>query len=597
MFLFHPKFTVFQKKLIDPPPTDCDVIAVVDAVGTHCWVLVYRPPSCTSENTKQLFKCLDSLLTMHQACTIIGDFNMRHIRWGQALSDQQLDPTERRFVQWCDLWNLSQIVTAPTRGSNYLDLILTTHPERYGDTSAEPPLVNSDHDTVICRVLSTAKCSSSVRSDRCFLLADYGSIAHHLSLHHWPITFSKCVTIDDYWLTLRAVLDELVDKFVPVQTKHRETGARCHRPRLPKPVRRLVLQKRKAWRCWKRQPTPQLKADFAMASRRCRAAIRQHTAAFENRLLAAGSRKFYRFASGQLHPQSDAIKLHNGAELTGEPSVICNLLKHEFAKNFESTRSNVSADAPNLTCSSTSPRMSSVNVDVHTVRLILSQLQDSAAGPDGLPAVFYKRLAYWLAVPLSIIYQQSLHQQRIPDEWRMAKVIPLYKGKGDRTDSASYRPISLTAIACKVLERLVVDQLRLFLTDNTLLCSQQHGFLPKRSTTTNLLQCDSIIAQHFNNGSGCDIILLDFAKAFDKVSHAILLSKLSLFGIEGGLHNWVADFLRERSQVIHYPRRNVISHASGLWRGTGQRRRPIAVYIADQRFATAYQLVSNAALR
>jgi hypothetical protein len=107
---------------------------------------------------------------------------------------------------------------------------------------------------------------------------------------------------------------------------------------------------------------------------------------------------------------------------------------------------------------------------------VLGHLSDSAAGPDDLPAVFLKRLAYWLAVPLSIVYQQSLHQQRIPDEWRTAKVVPLYKGKGSKNDASSYRPISLTSTAGKVLERIVVDQLRSYLLNNALLCDQQHGF-------------------------------------------------------------------------------------------------------------------------
>lgn len=553
MFLFHPKFNVSQKKLTAEPPIDCDVLAAVDAIDGHCWILVYRPPSCSPENTKQLFRCLDGLLSLHKACTVMGDFNMRHIRWSQAHGDQQLAPTEHRFMQWCDVWNLCQIIAAPTRGGNYLDLILTTQPERYSRVYTEPPLVNSDHDTVISHMRSHIRCTpSSTRSVRSFSQANYGAIAQRLSVCHWPTLFKNCNTVDDYWLVLRDMLYELIGVFVPFQAKRSMLSTCSHRPRLPRPVRRLILLKRRAWRRWKRHPTPQHKADFVMASSRSRAAVRHHNADFENKLLSAGPRKFYKYVSNHLQPHDAGIKLQQGAQFTSEPADICNLLQHEFTKNFSSPAMYACRTVPRRSCLSSQPKISTVNVDIDTVRHILSHLRDSAAGPDGLPAMFFRRLSHWLAVPLSIIYQQSVHQQCLPNEWRLAKVIPLYKGKGDRSDPSAYRPISLTSVACKVLERIVVDQLRSFLTVNSLLCAQQHGFISQRSALSNLLQCDSIIAHHLNSAIGCDVILLDFAKAFDKVDHNILLTKLSLFGIEGSLHGWLADFLYGRLQFVYY---------------------------------------------
>jgi hypothetical protein len=193
-----------------------------------------------------------------------------------------------------------------------------------------------------------------------------------------------------------------------------------------------------------------------------------------------------------------------------------------------------------------------VNFDVISVRDALCCLRPSAAGPGGIPALFYKKLAYWLATPLRIVYQQSMQQASIPDEWRPAKVIPLYKSKGDKTLPSSYRPISLTSIACKVVERIVVNQLRAYLHDNHLIADEQHGFSPNRSTTTNLLQCDYAINQYLNCGQSCDLITLDFSRVFDKVSHAILSSKLLEVGVSGKLHSWLSDFLAHRSQYVAY---------------------------------------------
>ena len=119
-------------------------------------------------------------------------------------------------------------------------------------------------------------------------------------------------------------------------------------------------------------------------------------------------------------------------------------------------------------------------------------------------------------------------------------ILALYKGKGHKVDLSSYRAISLTAVASKVLERIVVQQLRDFLISNNLICKEQHGFMPNRSATTNLLQCDAIIADHLNINEPCDVLLLDFIRASDKVSHGILIAKLYFW------HKWqIASMVRK----------------------------------------------------
>ena len=169
-------------------------------------------------------------------------------------------------------------------------------------------------------------------------------------------------------------------------------------------------------------------------------------------------RKFFNCVSQQLHAQDNSISLRTLSRFTSNPSEIYILFCDKFEKNFS-----LSSDSSTWCCGlSLAANSASINVDVTTVHVALAQLREFAFGPDGLPAVFFKRLAYWLVVTLTIIYQQSLDQECILDDWRQAKVIALYKGKGDKAKSSSYRPISLTAVACKV-ERIVVDQLQAFI--------------------------------------------------------------------------------------------------------------------------------------
>ena len=147
------------------------------------------------------------------------------------------------------------------------------------------------------------------------------------------------------------------------------------------------------------------------------------------------------------------------------------------------------------------------------------------------------------------MYQQSIYQAQIPSAWKQAKVVALYKGKDEKTDSSSYRGISLTYVASKVLER-IVEQVRNFLINNSLIGEEQHGYMPKRSVATNLLQCNENIARNLNANEPCDLILLDFTRAFDKISHDILKIKLNALGITGNLYQWLADFLKNRTQFV-----------------------------------------------
>ena len=257
----------------------------------------------------------------------------------------------------------------------------------------------------------------------------------------------------------------------------------------------MLLSKRKAWRRWKVNPNIQTRANFNAATRRCSLAIRQYLAAEENNLLTAGPRKFFARAFQRQHPSDNSIVLESDHGIISSPSDICEPLSAEFSENFAIQNPNTfrANSLYNTPVRDDLSSLSNIIADNNVVRKILSQLNYSAAGSDGIPAVFYKLLAHWLATPLTIMFQQSLYQRKIPDDWRQAKIIPLCKGKRRRKDLASQRPISFTSVACKVLERIVVEQMKVFYTENSLITKSQRGFVPKRITVTNLMQCDLVI--------------------------------------------------------------------------------------------------------
>ena len=144
-----------------------------------------------------------------------------------------------------------------------------------------------------------------------------------------------------------------------------------------------------------------------------------------------------------------------------------------------------------------------------------------------------------------------MQEASVPSLLKRAAVVPIYKG-GDRSDPSNYRPVSLTPILMKIMEKIVRKKMVAFLSENNLFNPNQHGFMKGRSCLSALLSVyDEIILNLSNSQMSCtDMIYLDFAKAFDKVDHGVLLHKLKQLGITGKLGNWLLSFLSNRNHYI-----------------------------------------------
>ena len=133
--------------------------------------------------------------------------------------------------------------------------------------------------------------------------------------------------------------------------------------------------------------------------------------------------------------------------------------------------------------------------------------------------------AYLISKPLQHIYNASLQCGRVPDSFKIAKVIPIYK-KGDTSCMSNYRPISLLPVFDKILEKLVCNRLLKFWTKYNVLYDYQFGFRKNHSTTLALIEITDNIYNWLENNNYVIGLYLDIQKAFDTVSHALLLKKL-----------------------------------------------------------------------
>jgi len=128
-------------------------------------------------------------------------------------------------------------------------------------------------------------------------------------------------------------------------------------------------------------------------------------------------------------------------------------------------------------------------------------------------------------------------------------VTPVFK-KGKSTDVSNYRPISLTSLCCKLMESIIKDDILAHLLSKDLISCHQHGFLSRRSTGTQLIDCFNDWTLNIENKQSLDVIYIEFAKAFDSVVHRKLILKLMSYGIVGCFFSWISNFLTDRFQYV-----------------------------------------------
>ena len=136
-----------------------------------------------------------------------------------------------------------------------------------------------------------------------------------------------------------------------------------------------------------------------------------------------------------------------------------------------------------------------------------------------------------ISIPSCNIFNNSLSSGLFPDDWKCARVTPLFK-QGERTDVNNYRPISVISIIAKLFERIVYHQLYSFLASEEIITDHQSGFRSLHSTVTALLEATDSWAFHIDRGNVNAVIFLDLKKASDTVDHDVLLGKLTLYGIQ-----------------------------------------------------------------
>lgn len=185
-----------------------------------------------------------------------------------------------------------------------------------------------------------------------------------------------------------------------------------------------------------------------------------------------------------------------------------------------------------------------IRFSVEEVRLeLLAVDTNKGTGPDKINPIILKRCAHALARPFQLIFNRSLAECVFPKIWKSAIVKPIFK-QGSKSNVSNYRSIVKLPTIGKFFESLINKRIKCQIANK--ISIRQHGFVNKRSTSTNIMEFADFALNAMEGGNQIDVLYTDFLKAFDRVVHRILIRKLMNFELHSNVIKWIWSYLRNR---------------------------------------------------
>jgi len=504
---------------------------------------------------------------VEQNSILIGDFNLPGINWQNGVSDSKgrdfLEATEEKFLE--------QLVEFPTHvKGNTLDLVLTNSPNLVDSIKSVGRLGKSDHDMLLIQLNGGCPHPPNNIPKPNWNKADWQGMREEVSNIDWHTTL-RGLNTEATWQEIKSTLQNLIVNYVPLRKQRK--------PNKPiwmnNEIARAMDRKRRLWK--RKAPVNEYKE----AEKKVRNLVRNAKRNFEKKLAKnnGNSKPFYSYLKNKTEARAGIGPLSkDDNSVTTDSREMAEILNRFFSSVFtEEDPNEVPPEAE--AHANVAEELSNIRIEVSKTRKLIMNLKtDSSPGPDKITPRLLQQIAWEISPALTLLFKKSLCEGTVPADWRRANVTPIFK-KGKKADPSNYRPVSLTSICGKLMEAHIKEELTTHLKKHRLIRDSQHGFMSGKSCTTNLLHFLEILTKAADDGVSVDVVFLDFSKAFDKVPHRKLISKLEGLGVKGKILQWIENWLADRYQRV------VIDGVESTWEkvksGVPQGSLLFSVYIND----------------
>ena len=524
-------------------------------------VLVYIVPNSPNSTYELFFEKMENLLIdkTNSELVILGDFNIPS--YVNQLSCNENLNTLRAFLSFNNLSQFNQITNS---NSVILDLVIASFDNVEVQKDSDPliPIDNQHPCLSIClETKSTIEYCKYVPSARFnFKKADFGLMYSLFKTQKWD-TLEACsdvdTAVDIFYSLLNEIFLKCVPKTIQVNKKYPVW--------FNKTIISLIKLKYNYFLKFKQYKSQYWKQKFNSLRNLIKHKIKISRAKYildVQKSLRSDPKFFWSYIKG-LKDSPDILE-----EMTYENQIFkgSQHISEGFAKFFKSVY--INDDDPCCTTSAPRSHFCEKSLSIENIYNAIKKIKGNRAiGPDGVPAYIFKGCNNFVVKPLQFIFNLILRTSVYPQKWKTSKLIPIYKS-GTRQDIKNYRPISIVCAVSKIFEVLVFDLL--FDEISNKINSSQHGFLPRKSTFTNLASFCQFVHDAINNKSQVDVIYTDMEKAFDRVRHCYIVNSLTDMEVSSYLVNLIQSYLSFRFQYVEVKgsRSVIIKCTSGVPQGS-----------------------------
>ena len=527
---------------------------------------VYCPPKAPGLTFTQQFTQFTELLTNllaelsnnSEQVFIYGDFNLNVLELANNKFISE-------YVETVFSFGFLQLITKPTRinenSSTLIDHILTNSNVQ-------------EHDTfIICSDLSDhfpiAHQLNFTKTKQKTLTYETRSLTEHnierfktaISDYNWAHVKSQ-MCAQEAANNFLSTFDTLFNAFFPLTVKKVNKSVNPSEPWMSHGVLISRKQKNLLHNLFLKKPSLENKLNFKNYRNLYNQVIRTAKKLHFERQLAENQknlRKTWQILFSSINKggkkKQDISHLTINGKSNSDPYIMAHNFNEFFTSIARKTVENVNPSSKSPTDLITqNPNFFKLSDSSLTKTEILNatKLLANKKTPDhtGVSSNFIKQTISSLIDPLHHIFNLSFNSGVVPIQFKIAKVIPIFKS-GDRTSMDNYRPISLLSTFSKILEKLVATRLTSFLTANNILSKWQFGFRPGHSTAHPMIHFLNKITDSLNKKNHTIAIFCDLKKAFDTCDHTILLLKLKKYGVSGTELQWFESYLTKRKQFVN----------------------------------------------